>query len=125
MNRNPNHLPLSHACVWHAQFEAWLSFQVVTSKGLKSRKAGREDRSHTRNHIVTVHNANDYLVKSLQEMWSEITPEEAKEVLSRPDVAVTNKSDKEVQLQKLEKFYDEVKQTLSTEELKELDQLAA
>ena len=102
------------------QFEAWLSFQIVTSAGLHSRKAGDK----ARNHILTLHNANEGDKQALVEMWSDTTPEQAWEKLSKPDVQVTNQKDKEIQLGKLGKLSDEVMEQLgklSEDERRRLD----
>jgi hypothetical protein len=37
-------------------------------------------------------------------MWSQLTPEQAHAILMKPDVEVTNKRDKDVQLEKLAKL---------------------
>ena len=98
------------------QFEAWLSFQSVTSEGLVSR------RSHARrNHVVTVHGAPAELREALATEWSQCTPDEAHAKLSKPDVAVTNQRDKDEQLPKLLLFNDTVKGAFSPQELALLD----
>ena len=98
------------------QFEAWLSFQSVTSEGLVSR------RSHARrNHVVTVHGAPAALAGALADEWSQCTPDEAHAKLSKPDVAVTNQRDKDEQLPKLLLFNDTVKGAFSPQELALLD----
>ena len=52
--------------------------------------------------------------------WADCTPEQAYTTLSKPDVVVTNKKDKITQLEKLQRFNDEVKSSFSLEELQEL-----
>ena len=56
--------------------------------------------------IECIHNANEYTKLGLIDMWSNKTPEEAHEILSKPDVTVTNQSDKDAQLPKLLKLND-------------------
>ena len=46
-------------------------------------------------------------------MGQEDAPEEAHEILKEPDVTVTNQSDKEVNLDKLLKLNDEVRNVLT------------
>ena len=109
----PSHTPCVAA---QTQFEAWLSFQSVTSEGLVSR------RSHARrNHVVTVHGAPAELREALATEWSQCTPDEAHAKLSKPDVAVTNQRDKDEQLPKLLLFNDTVKGAFSPQELALLD----
>ena len=55
--------------------------------------------------------------------WADCTPEQAYTTLSKPDVVVTNKKDKETQLGKLQRFNDKVKSSFSLEELEELEEL--
>ena len=50
--------------------------------------------------------------KALLDTWLEKSAEEAREVLAKPDVFVTNKKDKEVQLVKLKQLDEEVKSIL-------------
>lgn len=50
----------------------------------------------------------------LLEMWSDKDPMQAYEVLSKPDVEVTNKSDKQAQLPKLLKLNEEVRKAMAT-----------
>ena len=93
-------LDLSYVSRFWTQFEAWLSMQFATPDGLKS-AIGTQN---TRHHIVAIQNAveqaelhEEMLIRS----WAEKTPEQAFEFLSKPDVTVTNQSDKEGQLLKL------------------------
>ena len=65
-------------------------------KGLVSAR-----NSSTRCSIMTVHGAPEALVESLVEEWSNCTAEKAFEKLSSADIAVTNQSDKDVQLPKI------------------------
>ena len=93
-------LDISYVSRFWTQFEAWLSFQVVTRDGLISRVDDER-----RNHIVMVLNAGEHLAQALVKEWSNCKPEEAHQILSGPDVAVTNAKDKEEQLEKLFKVH--------------------
>ena len=86
------------------QFEAWLSMQTPTAHGLQP-----APEAERRCEIIPIHNANDAIKCQLIEMWAERTPEEAKAVLARPDVQVTNQADKEIQLRKLTMLDETVK----------------
>ena len=80
-------------------FEGWLSMQQVTGEGL--RPAPPDERRCT---IACIHNADENDKKKLEDTWATKTPEEAHAVLSKPDIHVTNQSDKEAQLPKLLKL---------------------
>lgn len=77
-------------------FEAWLSMQDVSMHGLVSAR-----NSSTRCSIMTVHGAPEALIESLVEEWSNCTAAKAFEKLSSADIAVTNQSDKDIQLPKI------------------------
>ena len=77
-------------------FEAWLAMQMATSGGLVS--APTDAQRYT---LVCVHGAPAALQASLFEEWSTCVAAEAYYKLSQPDVSVTNKSDKDVQLPKV------------------------
>ena len=97
------------------QFEAWLSFQSVTSEGLVSRR-----NDVRRNHVITVHGAPARLEEALLDEWADCTPEQAHTTLSKPDVVVTNMKDKEVQLRKLEQLNEEVRGAFNAAEAQKL-----
>ena len=78
------------------QFEAWLSCQKATTKGLVGAPAA--ERRCT---VRCIHNAEALLERQLFKMWGNMTAEGAYSVLSKPDVVVTNQSDKEAQLPKI------------------------
>ena len=63
--------------------------------------------------IVPILNGNMELADSLITMWSQKTPEQARDILSKPDVSVTNQRDKETQLDKLLVFHREVRESMS------------
>lgn len=79
------------------QFEAWLSLQCATPGGLVG--AGEGER---RCEVVCLHNALDQFEgQKIFAIWGRKTVAEAHEILSRPDVVVTNHKDKEMQLPKI------------------------
>ena len=81
--------------------------QQPTANGL--RPAGEDERRWT---IVPIYNASEMFVRGLEDMWAKRTPAQAFEVLSQPDVTVTNASDKVVQLEKLIKLDTRVRTAL-------------
>ena len=81
------------------QFEAFLSFRKCTERGLD-----RESGADQRYTVTCIHNAPPAFEKGLFDMWSQRTPEQAHAILMKPDVEVTNQSDKIVQLEKLAKL---------------------
>ena len=91
---------LSYLSRFWTQFEAWLSMQFATPNGLKSAVGTQNARYH----IVCIQNAAaqaDTFAKVLTEQWATKTPQQAFDFLSKPDVTVTNQSDKEGQLPKI------------------------
>mgnify|MGYP004175395721 FL=1 len=84
------------------QFEAFLSFRKCTERGLESAPAA--DQRHT---VTCIHNAPASFETGLFDMWSQRTAEEAHTILMKPDVEVTNQSDKVVQLRKLKKLNED------------------
>ena len=64
--------------------------------------------------IECIHNAGKFTKLNLIDIWSNKTPEEAHEILSREDVSVTNQKDKESQLPKIKRFKESVYQTWLT-----------
>ena len=87
---------LSYMSRFWTQFEAWLSCQKATASGLVS--APLSERRCT---VRCIHNAPADLATNLLTMWGGKTSIEAYEILRKPDVVVTNASDKEAQLPKL------------------------
>jgi hypothetical protein len=88
---------LSYLSRFWTQFEAWLSMQFATPNGLKSAVGTKNARYH----IVCIQNAAaqaDALAKVLTDTWASKTPQQAFDFLSKPDVTVTNQSDKQGQL---------------------------
>lgn len=97
-------LDLSYPSRFWTQYEAWLAMQSVSEKGLHP--TPKESRRCV---IVPISNANSMAVESLESMWAQKTPEEAHAALSRPDVHVTNETDKEVHLPKILTFNEKVR----------------
>ena len=101
-------LDLSYPSRFWTQYEAWLAMQSVSEEGLfPTPKASR------RCTIVPISNANSSAVESLENMWAHKKPEEAYAALAKPDVAVTNESDKEVHLPKILSFNEAVRLSFS------------
>ena len=96
---------ISYTSRFWTQFEVWLGMQEGYADGLRAAPECRR-----RVTMVCIHNATtgDEDVK-LRRMWEAVSPEQAHELLSKPDVTVTNQSDKEAQLPKILKMNDEVK----------------
>jgi len=95
---------LSYLSRFWTQFEAWLSLQTCTSTGLVH-ESGRQSRAS----LVRLHNAPPSMEDALFSMWANKTPAQAHEILAQPDVTVTNRSDKDVQLAKITKLNDLVR----------------
>ena len=90
---------LSYLSRFWTQFECWLALQQPTTGGLR-RAVGVEKRET----FVPIYNGTETAVKLLEEQWEGKSPLEAKAILAKPDVTVTNQSDKEMQLVKLEEL---------------------
>lgn len=101
-------LDLSYLSRFWTQFEAWLSFQTCTSQGL-THASDQQRRATT----MRLHNAPPGFEDTLYGMWANKTPAQAHEILSKPDVTVTNSSDKVVQLKKIATL-DKLVRTVAT-----------
>ena len=88
---------LSYLSRFWTCFEAWLAMQTPSNDGLIA--SSGENRRWT---TVPIYNATDYEAVGLERLWSTRSASQAMEVLRRPDVTVTNESDKHIQLGKLE-----------------------
>jgi len=96
---------ISYLSRFWTQFEAWLSMQSCTRDGLVPAVGS----PHLRCTIKCIHNATAGSEdKKLLDMWAQRTPQEAFNVLRRPDVTVTNTSDKEGQLGKVRSLDEQV-----------------
>ena len=70
--------------------------QQTTAEGVRP-AAGESSRAS----FVVIHSAPEQFKEALRDMWQTRTPKEAAELLAKPDVTVTNQSDKEQQIAKL------------------------
>ena len=94
-------LDLSYVSRFWTQFESWLAMQYAMPDGLKP----AINTQNERHHIMCIHNAAsqaELYTKGLVENWAHKTPQQAHAFLAKPDVTVTNQSDKEGQLLKIE-----------------------
>ena len=73
------------------QYEAWLSMQTCTPRGLEPTPAKHQKPRYT---IVPTHNATESVADNVREMWSGRTPKQAHDALALDDVSVTNQKDK-------------------------------
>jgi len=105
-------IDISYLSRFWTQFEAWLSMQEGSSaKGLRAASERRR-----RLQMVCLHNATTGSEDvKLQRMWCNVTPKMALELLSKPDVTVTNTGDKVTQLKKIEMLDGEVRQAWGVE----------
>ena len=117
-------LDLSYVSRFWTQFESWMSMQYTTPSGLKS-AVGTENERH---HVVCIQNAaeqSELHEKMLIQSWATKTPQQAHAFLSKPDVTVTNQSDKDGQLPKI-KALDATVQGAFSEVAQQIeDELAA
>ena len=111
---NSSHLVLTRL-VGQTQFEAWTSMQTTTEGGLKS--CPSVDDKSNRCTIVPIYNANTVIAGYLRTMWANKTPNEAYDILKQEDVTVTNQSDKDNQLPKIQKLAEEVRQVMRDQAL--------
>ena len=110
------HVLVVCACLAHGagcshrrtQFEAYLSLRNVTADGLIC--APPSDRRCV---VKCIHNAPETFRNALFEMWADVTAQEAYDVLEKPDVRVTNQSDKDAQLPKLLKLNEFAKEIVA------------
>ena len=87
--------------------------QFATPNGLKSAIG----TMNARHHIVAIQNAAaqaELFTKMLVDQWSTKTPLEAYNFLSKPDVTVTNQSDKDGQLPKIKGLNETVQQAFGS-----------
>ena len=59
--------------------------------------------------VRPIHRAPAAFAEALYGMWGNVTAQEAYDVLSSPDVTVTNAKDKELQLPKITKLDEQVR----------------
>jgi hypothetical protein len=87
------------------QLEAWLSFQTCEGGQLVPRRA-QQGRSRTL--IRGIHSAGRSIEEALEKEWAGCTWKRAVDILSRPDVLVTNRKDKGEQLHKIRQLVAEL-----------------
>ena len=87
--------------------EGWCAMQQVTSEGVRPATEG--EARHT---VVCIHNATQNDKRDLLEMSTK-TPAEMSKFLASPDVAVTNKKDKETMLPIVGKTDEHVREMMS------------
>ena len=90
-------LDISYMSRFWTSFESFLAMRTVTEQGLITSSAAEAERMT----VVCVHNATNDFRTFLMSMWQGKSCEEAHDIVKRPDVVVTNQSDKETQLPKL------------------------
>jgi hypothetical protein len=85
-------LDISYMSRFWTSFESFLAMRKVTREGLIT-VSGAELAA--RMSVVCLHNATDTFGDFLKSMWMNKSVEQAHAVLERPDVCVTNQSDKD------------------------------
>ena len=85
-------------------FVSWLAMQRVSRAGLQPGVALGQRRFT----IVPIHNAPNALEQVLIELWADKDPRQVYDILSSPDITVTNQRDKNVQLPKVLKLNADV-----------------
>ena len=93
------------AAVAQTQFEAWLAMQRATVSGLMPTPLQDLERR-----CVTkcIHNAQEEHKAGLLKLWASKTVQDAREILAKPDVTVTNQKDKDEQLPKIHLINEQV-----------------
>ena len=97
-------LDLAYQSRFWTQFELWLSMQEGTGEGLTPATEEHAKRVH----LEPIHSATEVQVDSACDLWRTKTPKEAHEMLERPDVQVTNQSDKTLHLEKIRTLSEDV-----------------
>jgi len=123
-------LDLSYVSRFWTQFEAWLSMQFATPNGLISAVGNtiNERNNCSRHHIVPIQNAAEQAElhkRMLIQSWADKTPQQAFEFLSKPDVTVTNQSDKDGQLPKIKSLGETVQSAFKAVDAQLQQQVAA
>ena len=108
-------------------YEAWLSMRLPNAEGLLSAsttaaEASEDSRRWT---IVPILAGIAPLSTTLVGMWQEQTPKGAIEFLKNPDIGVTNKSDKDSQIDKIGKLDESVKRAFARIKAHDAVKLAA
>lgn len=98
-------LDLSYISRFWTQYEAWLSMQTATKDGLRPATVAER-----RCEITPIYNTTQNMAEALTAIWATKSPAEAFATLAKPDVTVTNQSDKDGQLPKILTFDDRVRE---------------
>lgn len=107
---------ISYLSRFWTQFEAWLSMQTTSSEGLLA--APESSRRCT---MKCIHNASEGSEDvKLVDMWAKATPQQAQQILSMPDVVVTNQGDKDMQLAKTSMLGDDVRKAFNAAQYQQL-----
>ena len=93
--------------------ECWSSFQVATPDGLESEKLDFRRRA-TFVCVAASEGTEAQAQSFMEQQWRHVTSEEAVRRLLRPDLLVTNKKDKEVQVHVLKSLNKQVAEFVST-----------
>ena len=89
--------------------EAWCAMQTATADGVRAAEG-----SDKRYAIECLHNANPkFAAPALIEFVSDKTPAQMRDILAKPDVAVTNAKDKETMLPVVGQTDDHVKKMMA------------
>ena len=94
-------LDLSYVSRFWTQFEAWCSMQLPSADGLRPASGTANERFY----IECIQNAAEQAPlhkQMLIQSWATKTPIQAHDFLAKPDVTVTNQSDKQRQLKKIQ-----------------------
>ena len=97
-------IDLTYQSRFWTQYEAWLSMQRATIKGLAATPT-----ADLRCTMMCIQNATEHDKAGLIEIWHGKSVNEAREVLSRDDICVTNLKDKPEQLNKIGKVDEMVR----------------
>ena len=102
-------MDISYLSRFWTQLEAWLSMQQPTAEGVRTATAAEERFTVALVHSATV-GAED---EKLKAMWARRTPTDAYQILSAPDVVVTNLSDKTAMLAQVESLNSDLERYLT------------
>lgn len=123
------HITCSHSRACRTSFEFWLSMQSATANGLGGAAtsqhhsrgsqwspplSGRSLVSPSKkpaSRCLThpVHNADYAMVTQLLMLWDGKSAADARAVLARPDITVTNQKDKDIHLDKLITLHEDTR----------------
>ena len=105
-------IDLAYQSRFWTTYELWLGIQVVDTKtGFVS---PRSLANMERPRLITycVHSATPEIVDAVVNKWMKLRMDEAYDTLSKPDVVVTNQSDKTNSLSRLKELRENILQTM-------------